>query len=479
MHGAELVERVVRGVDHHGAEEAGIDAVVAGFLVTVVEVHREDGLGEDVGGGADNGLKHALVGVFARALGDLDDEGGLGRDGTLEQAHGLLGVVDIVGADGVFPVSVFEELRGGDDHGREVGTLSAGQKAVTSLLLGGGVIGIPDNRGRAETQKIVDSSRSVPRFRPFAFPRFQIKRLPWRKFKLRLVLLLRHDEVGAELVAPLGDETLDQVAATVLDELLHLFHRNIDFTEFLRELEDLAVVLVGLADVVGVAEFHELAAGVRFALAEERRLGEIGLGLRLADDRVAVLVQLRGARREFPRELAAFLLEERAERPALLRDEVFDQVGLALADEFEDLFGGDRLLAHDAADAEGLLPGAVEHHVGESPVRKVYNTDFYQDNVVDLDGKVSAMLYIGWDLTPLTSLGTPTCQSWAFEPTAMDNDQPNILQTCTVQVHSDKWDCRYLKIINGPDGDPVRFVLWRENQDLTLTRTEWWRVPKP
>lgn len=116
---------------------------------------------------------------------------------------------------------------------------------------------------------------------------------------------------------------------------------------------------------------------------------------------------------------------------------------------------------------------------GESPVRKVFNADYYQDNVVDRDGKVSAMLYIGWDLTPLTSLGTPTCQSWAFEPTAMDNDQPNILQTCTVQVHSDKWDCRYLKIINGPDGDPVRFVLWRENQDMTLTRTEWWRVPKP
>ena len=49
-----------------------------------------------------------------------------------------------------------------------------------------------------------------------------------RKFKLRLVLLLRHHEVGAELVAALRHETLDQVAAAVLDELLDLFDRNIE-----------------------------------------------------------------------------------------------------------------------------------------------------------------------------------------------------------------------------------------------------------
>jgi hypothetical protein len=69
-----LLERIVRGVDHHGAVEAGVDAIVAGLLVAVVEVHREDGLGEDLVGGADDGLEHALVGVFARALGNLDDE---------------------------------------------------------------------------------------------------------------------------------------------------------------------------------------------------------------------------------------------------------------------------------------------------------------------------------------------------------------------------------------------------------------------
>ena len=36
-----LVKALVGGVDHHRAVEAGVDAVVAGLLVTVVEVHRE------------------------------------------------------------------------------------------------------------------------------------------------------------------------------------------------------------------------------------------------------------------------------------------------------------------------------------------------------------------------------------------------------------------------------------------------------
>ena len=66
---------------------------------------------------ADDRLEHALVGVVARALGDLDDERRLGGDAALEQAHGLLGVVDVVRADGELAVGDLEELRGGDDHG--------------------------------------------------------------------------------------------------------------------------------------------------------------------------------------------------------------------------------------------------------------------------------------------------------------------------------------------------------------------------
>ena len=42
--------------------------------------------------------------------------GALAAGGTLEEAHGLLGVVDVVSADGELAVGNLEELRGGDDH---------------------------------------------------------------------------------------------------------------------------------------------------------------------------------------------------------------------------------------------------------------------------------------------------------------------------------------------------------------------------
>jgi hypothetical protein len=95
----------------------------------VVEMHREDAFGENFRGGADNGLDHALVGIAASALGKLDDERRLCLGGALEEAHGLLGVVDVVRADGEFAVGDLEELRGGDDHraeSRGLGWISRG-----------------------------------------------------------------------------------------------------------------------------------------------------------------------------------------------------------------------------------------------------------------------------------------------------------------------------------------------------------------
>ena len=84
----------------------------------MVEVDGEDRLGEDLVGGADHGFEHALVGVGARALADLDDERRLAVEAAAEQAHGLLQVVDVVSADGILAVGVLEQFLGGYNHVR-------------------------------------------------------------------------------------------------------------------------------------------------------------------------------------------------------------------------------------------------------------------------------------------------------------------------------------------------------------------------
>ena len=111
-----FLEGLAGCVDHDGAVEAGVDAVHAGRLVTVVQVDGEDGLWEDLVCGADDALEHQLVGVAAGALGDLDDERSLAGDIAAEEAHALFQVVDVVGADGVLAVGVLEEFLRGDNH---------------------------------------------------------------------------------------------------------------------------------------------------------------------------------------------------------------------------------------------------------------------------------------------------------------------------------------------------------------------------
>ncbi len=107
---------LVAGIDHDRAIEAAVDAIDAGGLVAMVQMDGEDGVGKDLVGGAQDGFEHALVGIGAGALGDLDDEGGLALDAAAEEAHGLFRVVDVIGADGIFAIGMFEEFFGGDDH---------------------------------------------------------------------------------------------------------------------------------------------------------------------------------------------------------------------------------------------------------------------------------------------------------------------------------------------------------------------------
>ena len=70
-------------------------------------------------------------------------KGGIRIHGAFEKAHGLLGIIDVVGADGVFAIGVFEELRGGDDHvvrGLDVFTDRKGEDLVFTPFAGQGFI---------------------------------------------------------------------------------------------------------------------------------------------------------------------------------------------------------------------------------------------------------------------------------------------------------------------------------------------------
>ena len=105
---------------------------------------------------------------------------------------------------------------------------------------------------------------------------------------------------------------------------------------FLCQLEDLPVVLVWLADVVGVVHLDQLAA-VHFAFADDFGLGEIDFRPRFAFDRLAVLSGFRGPWWKFPTDLCIVAQEKRIERSTFLRDETLDQIGLALFDELHGL----------------------------------------------------------------------------------------------------------------------------------------------
>ena len=90
-----LLVRLGARVDHDGAVEAAGDAVHAGGLVAVIEMHGEDRIREDLVGGLDHGLEHLLVRVRAGALRKLDDERRLAVHVALEETHGLFQVVDV------------------------------------------------------------------------------------------------------------------------------------------------------------------------------------------------------------------------------------------------------------------------------------------------------------------------------------------------------------------------------------------------
>ena len=131
------------------------------------------------------------------------------------------------------------------------------------------------------------------------------------------------------------------------------------FAEFLGEFENLAVVLVGLADVVGIFHLDQLAPFVRFAFSEHLSFREIDFCARFALHGFAVLVFLRSAWGKFPADAGVVPDEVGVERPALLGGEPLDQIGLTLFDQPHSLFAGDFLFAHQPRNPETLFPLTV------------------------------------------------------------------------------------------------------------------------
>ena len=111
-----LFIRLMAGIDHDRAVEPALDAVHTRLLIAVIEMNRKHRLREDLIGRADDAFEHHLVGVGAGALADLDDERRLAVHAPAEQPHGLLGVVDVVGAERILAVGKLKQFFGGNDH---------------------------------------------------------------------------------------------------------------------------------------------------------------------------------------------------------------------------------------------------------------------------------------------------------------------------------------------------------------------------
>jgi hypothetical protein len=111
-----LVERLMARVDHDRAVKARVDAVVAGFFISMIEMDREDGLWVHLLGCANHAFEHAFVGIFSGALRELDDKRGPTLDISAKEAEQLFHVVDVVGAHGEFAVGDFVKLSSGDNH---------------------------------------------------------------------------------------------------------------------------------------------------------------------------------------------------------------------------------------------------------------------------------------------------------------------------------------------------------------------------
>ena len=151
---------------------------------------------------------------------------------------------------------------------------------------------------------------------------------PGREFKVGFVLFRSQYEVGAEFGTAFGNEAFDQTRLTFGQEFLHFFEGEFFFTEFLGDLEDGAIFLIGLAHIVGSVELHDFAV-MQGAFPERLGLGKIWRCFGFADDRFTILADTGLTGRELPRDPSIVTLDIGVEGTTFFGDETLDQSGLS------------------------------------------------------------------------------------------------------------------------------------------------------
>lgn len=114
-----------------------------------------------------------------------------------------------------------------------------------------------------------------------------------------------------------------------------------------------------------------------------------------------------------------------------------------------------------SAQSEWLMKTDGAHY--SSTPKEVYNVDIYTDDI-------TAETYIGWDMMPLSQLGTPTCRSWGF--IATDGDETSV-SWCDANVRQNTWECSWIQIVLDSAGEIIAFTLYHENKDGIDTNTYW------
>jgi len=87
----------------------------------MIEMHGERDGRMNLFGAAEQVLEHERVGVLADDAGELDEDGGTGLGGALEEAVNLFEVADVERPEGVTAAGRTQKLDRGKTHGKRIG----------------------------------------------------------------------------------------------------------------------------------------------------------------------------------------------------------------------------------------------------------------------------------------------------------------------------------------------------------------------